>query len=162
METERIEELKCDYCLKDDSVDEVRDVLELLDEVERLQAEEAGYLDMVKRAAGKNADLMKDKQELGKLYDMLKDEVERLKKENQELKTGTSRCAYCGERFPMDTVTADQVGSHIATCPKHPVCHLTQVSIKLASEVLSLTGMTGKIVAQSLVQQYLDERKEEG
>lgn len=97
----------------------------------------------------------------GRIAIELLDEIEPLQEENRELKTGTW-CAYCGERFPMDTMTADQVGSHIATCPKHPVYHLTQVSIKLASEVLSLTGMTGKIVAEALVQQYLDERKGEG
>ena len=30
-------------------------------------------------------------------------------------------CAYCGKDFPLDTVTADQVGEHINTCEKHPL-----------------------------------------
>lgn len=30
-------------------------------------------------------------------------------------------CAYCGEEFPLDTVTAEQVGEHIRICEKHPM-----------------------------------------
>lgn len=47
-------------------------------------------------------------------------EVDRLKVELAEIKRQTW-CAYCGEGFPLDTVTADQVGEHIRTCPKHPM-----------------------------------------
>jgi hypothetical protein len=29
-------------------------------------------------------------------------------------------CAYCGQRYPLDTDGAD-VAKHIDTCPKHPI-----------------------------------------
>ncbi len=35
-----------------------------------------------------------------------------------------THCAYCGEEFPLDNVTADQVGEHIDKCPKHPIAAL--------------------------------------
>jgi len=34
-------------------------------------------------------------------------------------------CAYCGERFPLDAPSSAQlVGEHIMTCPKHPIADL--------------------------------------
>lgn len=47
-------------------------------------------------------------------------EVERVKCENDALCRNTF-CAYCGDEFPLDTVTAEQVGEHIKACPKHPM-----------------------------------------
>ena len=46
--------------------------------------------------------------------------TKKLQAENERLKTCT-RCAYCGKEFPLDTVTADQVGEHIRVCSKHPL-----------------------------------------
>lgn len=33
----------------------------------------------------------------------------------------TTWCAYCGKEYPLDTLTADQIGEHIAICEKHPL-----------------------------------------
>jgi hypothetical protein len=46
--------------------------------------------------------------------------IRKMAEEIEELKRCT-RCAYCGERFPLDTVTADDVGEHIRICEKHPM-----------------------------------------
>lgn len=43
----------------------------------------------------------------------------------------TTWCAYCGKEFPLDTVTADQVGEHIATCEKHPLYQANKEIIRL-------------------------------
>jgi len=53
------------------------------------------------------------------------EEVDALKKEVRRLegKAKTTECVYCGETFPLDTVTGEQVGEHIRTCKKHPLHH---------------------------------------
>ena len=48
------------------------------------------------------------------------EEIERLKGEVERLK-GKTWCAYCGQEYPLDTVTAEQIGEHINTCEKHPL-----------------------------------------
>ena len=53
----------------------------------------------------------------------LLDEIERLKR--------STRCAYCGEEFPLDTVTADQVGAHISKCDKHPMRKMEDEILRL-------------------------------
>lgn len=65
--------------------------------------------------------------DITKEIEKLKDELlrqlynkESLRSENERLKSAT-HCAYCGEEFPLDTVTADQVDEHIHRCPKHPI-----------------------------------------
>jgi len=63
-------------------------------------------------------------------------EVEMLKCENDQLVSNTF-CAYCGEEFPLDTVTAEQVSEHIRTCDKHPIQKINMRRIAL-EEVLSL------------------------
>jgi hypothetical protein len=40
-------------------------------------------------------------------------------------------CAYCGKEFPLDTVTADQVGEHIKTCEKHPLYQANKEIVRL-------------------------------
>jgi RNA polymerase-binding transcription factor DksA len=62
-----------------------------------------------------------------------------------ELKRFT-HCAYCGAEFPLDSVTAEQIGEHIHNCPKHPIAvykarlsHLMDVAGKMAG---ALVGMT--------------------
>jgi hypothetical protein len=48
-------------------------------------------------------------------------EVERLKGE-LELMRGTTYCAYCSERFELDSPDmTERVTAHILTCPKHPM-----------------------------------------
>ena len=34
---------------------------------------------------------------------------------------GHTWCAYCGQEYLLDTVSADQIGEHIRTCHKHPM-----------------------------------------
>lgn len=57
---------------------------------------------------------------------------EAVKAENERMKQLTW-CAYCGKEFPLDTVTADQVGEHIQTCKKHPLFHAKR---QVAEEIL--------------------------
>ena len=47
-------------------------------------------------------------------------EMERLKEENDCLCRST-HCAYCGDEFPLDTVTPTLISEHIRTCEKHPM-----------------------------------------
>jgi len=53
---------------------------------------------------------------LGVCADVLAKVVE----ENKALQ-GTTYCAFCGERFPLDGTAATAVAEHIKTCPKHPM-----------------------------------------
>jgi hypothetical protein len=48
-------------------------------------------------------------------------------------------CAYCGKEFPLDNVTADQVGEHISICEKHPL-FLANKRIKELEEALDQAG----------------------
>jgi len=49
--------------------------------------------------------------------DALKEKCGRL-----EEKAKTTHCLYCGEAFPLDTVTGEQLTDHIYSCKKHPLC----------------------------------------
>jgi hypothetical protein len=40
-------------------------------------------------------------------------------------------CAYCGQEFPLDTVTADQIGEHIQNCEKHPLYQANKEIVRL-------------------------------
>jgi len=46
-------------------------------------------------------------------------QIDSLQKELSTQRTKTW-CAYCGKDFPADNSSAEQVGDHIQTCPKHP------------------------------------------
>jgi len=42
-------------------------------------------------------------------------------------------CAYCGKEYPLDTVTNEQIGEHIRTCPDHPMRKLEEENTRLHS-----------------------------
>jgi hypothetical protein len=48
----------------------------------------------------------------------------------EEIMKRRTWCAYCGKEYPLDTVTADQIGEHIATCEKHPLYEAKQQNAK--------------------------------
>ena len=68
----------------------------------------------------------------------LRAEVERLNTELAQQKTKT-HCAYCGEDFLLDTVTAEQVGEHIQNCPKHPIADYKEEISSLKSLIQKRT-----------------------
>lgn len=53
-------------------------------------------------------------------YGMECPELPKIIEELERIKSKTW-CAYCGQEYPLDTVTAEQIGEHIATCEKHPL-----------------------------------------
>lgn len=52
-------------------------------------------------------------------------------------------CAYCGKEYPLDTVTADQIGEHIATCEKHPLYQAKKQIREIFAEIDRLKNIVG-------------------
>lgn len=80
-----------------------------------------------------------------------------------EQRLNATYCAYCGEAFPMDTVTADQVGEHAKKRPKHPLAALKKQIAELqyqhdadASTIEALKGelSVAKSETEKLKQSY--------
>ena len=55
-------------------------------------------------------------------------------------------CAYCGERFLVDAPgSAEAVGNHILTCPKHPIAELRVENACLKAALQAeLKGLKGR------------------
>ena len=73
-----------------------------------------------------------------------KPSYEELEAELAQQKTKT-HCAYCGEDFLLDTVTADQVGEHIQNCPKHPIADYKAKIASLQSRLKALEKVAEKM-----------------
>jgi hypothetical protein len=63
--------------------------------------------------------------------------------------SGSTYCAYCGERFPLDAPdSAALVGKHIHTCEKHPIRHYIKRANELESRVTLLEGIVRELVEE--------------
>lgn len=75
------------------------------------------------------------------------DECPRKKAEAELARVKTTTwCAYCGQEYSLDRVTADQIGEHIKTCPKHPL-RAAEAEIKRVRDLINLdrTGLAAAL-----------------
>lgn len=76
-------------------------------------------------------------------YNKTAEKILNLLTEDGYKKMTNTWCAYCGKEFPLDTVTADQVGEHIATCEKHPLYQAKRQIREIFAEIDRLKNVVG-------------------
>ncbi len=80
-------------------------------------------------------------------------EAEVVKAEQARMKQLTW-CAYCGKEYTLDTVTAEQIGEHIALCEKHPLFHAQKRVKELEQEKAEAVQAERKRVLDVLQEAY--------
>jgi hypothetical protein len=63
--------------------------------------------------------------------------------------TGSTYCAFCGQRFVLDGTAAELVSEHILTCEKHPMRKVEQAVIDQAAEIERLRAVVDKFACEA-------------
>jgi hypothetical protein len=94
-------------------------------------------------------------------YNKTAEKILNLLTEDGYKKMTNTWCAYCGKEFPLDTVTADQVGEHIATCDKHPLFlankRIKELETAILADATDLWGVTNGIIKEIASREWIME-----
>lgn len=90
-------------------------------------------------------------------YGMECPELPKIIEELERIKSKTW-CAYCGQEYPLDTVTAEQIGEHIATCEKHPLFQAKKLLEAKDAEIAQAVQQATDKERERIVKELADDK----